>query len=58
MNKKIRLRGSYRYVKKLDKWRIISGNEAMDSISLENLYNMALNNNNIIVIVKEEKKKP
>ncbi len=58
MNKKIRLRGGYRYIKKTDHGTIILGNQAMDSISLEDLYNISFKNNNIIIIVKEEKKKP
>ncbi len=57
MDKKIRLRGGYRYIKKTDQGTIISGNQAMDSISLEDLYNISLKDNNIIIIVKEEKKK-
>ncbi|WP_161939668.1 GNAT family N-acetyltransferase [Picrophilus oshimae] len=58
MDKKFRLRGGYRYIKKTDQRRIISGNQVMDSISLEDLYNLSLKDNNIIIIVKEEKKKP
>ena len=58
MDKRIRLTGGYRYIKKTDQGSIISGNQAMDSINLEDLYNLSLKDNNIIIIVKEEKKKP
>ncbi len=58
MDKRIRLTGGYRYIKKTDQGSIISGNQAMDSINLEDLYNLSLKDNNIIIIVKEERKKP